>query len=74
MMQRQDIAAFIARTECRIKWFHIRHWICDKTIGDAVADIIIGRSRSQPMRLRHLISEINIAGVQALPVVILCRP
>ncbi|MGC6529437.1 MAG: MlaE family ABC transporter permease [Candidatus Puniceispirillaceae bacterium] len=42
-----------------------------KIIIGAVSIIAMGKARSQPMRLRHLVSEIHIAGVQALPVVVL---
>ena len=42
-----------------------------KILVSALSILVYGRSKSQPMRMRHLISEIIIAGVQALPVVIL---
>jgi len=71
MMQRQDIAAFIARTGAGLNGFISGIGFASKTIGDAAGILLFGRARSQPMRLRHLISEINIAGVQALPVVVL---
>lgn len=70
-MQRNDLIGFIEQTGAKLNRGIAGVGFATKTLLGAVSIVIFGRSRAQPMRLRHLISEINIAGVQALPVVIL---
>ncbi|MGC6516783.1 MAG: MlaE family ABC transporter permease [Candidatus Puniceispirillaceae bacterium] len=70
-MQRQDLIAFITRTGAGINNFISGIGFASKTILSAASIMIFGRTKAQPMRLRHLIDEVNIAGVQALPVVVL---
>lgn len=70
-MQRNDLIGFIEQTGAKLNRGIAGVGFATKTLMGAVSIVIFGRSRAQPMRLRHLISEINIAGVQALPVVIL---
>ena len=70
-MQRSDLIAFIEQTGAKLNKSIAGIGFATKTLGGAISIILFGRKRSQPMRLRHLIAEINIAGVQALPVVVL---
>ncbi len=42
-----------------------------KTIMAALFILVRGRAKAQPTRLRHLVAEINTAGIDALPIVIL---
>ena len=70
-MQSQDLITFIEKTGAGLNRAIAGIGFATKTLLGALNILFIGRSRAQPMRLRHLISEINIAGVQALPVVIL---
>ena len=70
-MQSSDMVDAISRIGSKLTSFITGIGFASKTIAGAASIVIFGRKRSQPMRLRHLISEINIAGVQALPVVVL---
>ena len=70
-MQGQALINFISRTGAGLNKFVAGIGYATKVIVGACAILIFGRAKSQPVRMRHLVSEINIAGVQALPVVVL---
>ena len=70
-MSRNELVFFIESLGGKLNRAIAGIGFASKTLAGAISIMVFGRQRSQPMRLRHLVSEINIAGVQALPVVVL---
>ena len=66
-----SVTSFISRVGARVNNSVSFIGFTSKTISGALYILVMGRQKAQPMRIRHLSSEISIAGVQALPIVIL---